>query len=405
MLDVEKIREDFPILKRKMNGKLLAYLDNAATAQKPVQVLRAMDEYYRNSNANIHRGAYALSQESTDAYEAARKNVASLINAKPEEIIFTKNATESLNLVASVVCRQAKKGSHVLLTQMEHHSNIVPWQLRAKERGMKLKYVKVRSNGTLCNEDVEEFLGPSTAIFSFTHVSNVLGTINDAEKLCRMAKKAGSGSLSCVDAAQSVPHMKVDAKEIGCDFLAFSSHKMLGPTGIGVLYMRKELQEKLPPFLGGGDMIKQVGFEESSWNSPPQKYEAGTQNVAGAVGLSAAIDYLREVGLANIAAHEQKLAKLCMDELSSIPGIRFFGPKKERAGLVSFNIGKIHAHDAGEFANQDGIAIRAGHHCAMPLMKVLGEAATCRASFYLYNTNEEVERLAVSMKRCQKVMG
>ena len=400
--DVEKIREDFPILKRKFNGHRLAYLDNAATTQKPVQVLEAMDGYYREHNANIHRGAYTLSQESTDAYENARKNVASFIGATPEEIIFTKNTTESLNIVAGITCETAPRGSSVLLTQMEHHSNIVPWQLQAKRNHLLLRYVKMRSYGKLCNEDVDEELARSPHIFSFTHVSNVLGTINDAASFCRKAKKAGT--LSCVDAAQSVPHMKVNVKEMGCDFLAFSAHKMLGPTGIGVLYMRRELQETLPPFLGGGDMIKSVSFDSSTWNDPPYKYEAGTQNVAGAVGLSAAIDYLKKVGLKNIAAHEQKLAALCRKELSLIKGVKFYGPKNS-AGLVSFNIGKIHAHDAGEFANREGIAIRAGHHCAMPLMKLLDVPATCRASFYLYNTEEEVERLAASMKRCQKVMG
>ena len=401
-LDVEKIREDFPILKREMNGHPLAYLDNAATTQKPNQVIDAISEYYRNHNANIHRGAYALSQEATDAYEDARKNVARFINARPEEIIFTKNATEALNLVATITCEKAPRNSSVLLTQMEHHSNIVPWQLNAKRNGLKLKYVKVRSNGTLCSEDVDEFL-PSSFVFSFTHVSNVLGTVNDAKTFCK--KAASAGSLSCVDAAQSVPHIEVDVKAMGCDFLAFSAHKMLGPNGVGVLYMRRGLQETLPPFLGGGDMIKSVSFEGAEWNEPPHKYEAGTQDVAGAVGLSAAVDYVRKVGLANISAHEKKMTKLCTDGLSSIKGIRFFGPKKERAGLVSYNIGKIHAHDAGEFANQDGIAIRAGHHCAMPLMKVLGEAATCRASFYLYNTGEEAERLVASMKKAQKALG
>ncbi|MCX6772389.1 MAG: cysteine desulfurase [Candidatus Micrarchaeota archaeon] len=400
--DVEVIRKDFPILKRKMNGKTLAYLDNAATTQKPHSVLDAMNDYYKERNANIHRGAYTLSQESTDAYETARKNVASFIGAKPEEIIFTKNATEALNLVANVTCEAAPRGSSVLLTQMEHHSNIVPWQLNAKKNSQRLKYVKVRSNGTLCNEDVDEFLAASPHIFSFTHVSNVLGTINDAKTFCRKAKKAGA--LACVDAAQSVPHMKVNVKEMDCDFLAFSGHKMLGPTGIGVLYMKKELQMRLPPFLGGGDMIKQVSFEQSTWNDPPYKYEAGTQNVAGAVGLSAAVDYLRGVGLQNIAAHEKKLAQVCRKELSSIKGVKFYGPKNG-SGIISFNVGKIHAHDAGEFANRDGIAIRAGHHCAMPLMKLLDVPATCRASFYLYNTEEEVERLATAMKKAQRALG
>ena len=402
MLDVEKIRADFPLLKRKMNGKRLAYLDNAATTQKPVQVLEAMDDYYRNFNANVNRGAYRLGGESTEKYEAARRNIASFINAKPEEIIFTKNATESLNAVAAITCETAQRGSTALLTQMEHHSNIVPWQLQAKKNGLKVRYVKIRSYGALCNEDVEEELERCPFIFSFTHVSNVLGAVNDAAKLCRMAKKAGA--YSCVDAAQSVPHMDVDVKKIGCDFLAFSSHKMLGPNGVGALYMRKELQETLPPFLGGGDMIKSVSFEESTWNAPPYKYEAGTPNVAGAIVLSAAVDYLKKVGLKNIEEHEKKLAKHCRKELSPIKGIRFHGPR-EGAGIVSFNIGKIHAHDVGQFADDEAVAIRTGHHCAQPLMKLLGEPATARASFYLYNTEDEVERLAGSMRKCQKALG
>lgn len=403
MMDVEKIRGDFPILKRKFNGHALAYLDNAATTQKPVQVLEAMDDYYRNFNANVNRGAYQLGGEATEKYESARANIAAFINARPEEIIFTRNTTESLNLVAAITCETAPRNSTVLLTQMEHHSNIVPWQLQAKRNGLKVKYAAIRSNGTLCNEDVGKKLEHSRPfIFSFTHVSNVLGCVNDAAKLCKMAKKAGA--YSCVDAAQSVPHMKVDVKELGCDFLAFSAHKMLGPAGLGVLYMRRELQGALPPFLGGGDMIKSVSFEESSWNVPPYKYEAGTPNVAGAVGLSAAVDYLKKAGLENIALHEKKLAKLCREELAGVPQIRFHGPKRG-AGIVSFNIGKIHAHDVGEFANDDGIAIRTGHHCAQPLMKLMGEAATARASFYLYNTEEEAERLVGAMKCAQKALG
>lgn len=401
-LDAGRIREDFPILKRKFSGKALAYLDNAATTQKPVQVLEEMDDYYRNHNANVNRGAYRLGGEATEKYDAARANIAKFINAEPEEIIFTRNATESLNLVASVVCENAKPGSTILLTQMEHHSNIVPWQLQAKRKGLKVRYVKLRSYGALCKEDVDTELSRAPFIFSFTHASNVLGAVNDAAGFARKAKKAAS--LVCVDAAQSVPHMKVDVKRIGCDFMAFSGHKMLGPTGVGILYMRKELQETLPPFLGGGDMIKSVSFEESTWNVPPYKYEAGTPNVAGAVGLSAAIDYLKKVGMGAIEAHEKKLAKYCRQELSRIKGIRFHGPK-DGAGIVSFNIGSIHAHDAGQFADDEAIAIRTGHHCAQPLMKVLGEAATCRASFYLYNIEEEADRLAAAMKKCQKVMG
>ncbi len=402
MLNPEKIRADFPILSRKFKGKRLAYLDNAATTQKPVQVLQAMDEFYRNHNANPHRGAYTLISEATDLYESARRNIAHFIGAKPEEVIFTRNATESLNLVAFVACQEAKPGARILLTQMEHHSNIVPWQLAAKRLRLKIRYAKMRSNGTLCMEDMPKEFEGEPFIFSFTHVSNVLGTINNAAKLIRLARKAGS--LVCIDAAQSVPHMPVDVRELGCDFLAFSGHKMLGPAGIGVLYMRKELQETLPPFLGGGDMIKSVSFEESEWNSPPYKYEAGTPNVAGAVGLSAAVDYLKTAGMQKIAAHEQKLADYCRKELSHLPKIRFHGPRNG-AGIVSFNIGRIHAHDVGQFADEDGIAIRTGHHCAQPLMKLLGEPATARASFYLYNTQEEADKLAASMKRAAKTLG
>ena len=400
-LNVEKIRRDFPILLREMNGKPLAYLDNAATTQKPRAVLQAVVKYYEAHNANVHRGAYSLADEATGIYQGARASIAGLINARPDEIIFTRNATEALNLVASVTSQQAETGGGILLTQMEHHSNIVPWQLAAGRSSLKLEYVKISREGKLDGTSLENCLSSPPFLFSFTHVSNVLGTVNDAAQLCRMARRAGA--YSCVDAAQSVPHMKVDVKAMGCDFLAFSGHKMLGPTGIGVLYMRKELQEKLPPFLGGGDMIKRVSFEKSEWNRPPYKFEAGTQDVAGVVGLAAAVGYIRKIGLRKIAEHEKKLAKLCREELASVPGIEFYGPGNG-TGIVPFNLKCIHAHDAGEFANQDGIAIRAGHHCAQPLMGLLGVPATCRASFYIYNTEEEVERLAASMRRCQKAL-
>ncbi len=400
-LDVWKIRGDFPILSRKMNGKPLAYLDNAATTQKPRAVLEAMRGYYEAHNANVHRGAYSLADEATESYHEARASIARHINARHDEIIFTRNATEALNLVASVATQQAAKGSRILLTQMEHHSNIVPWQLASERRGLPLDYVKISREGKLDETSLESCLSSPPFLFSFTHVSNVLGTINDAARLCSMARKAGA--LSCTDAAQSVPHMRVDVKKIDCDFLAFSGHKMLGPTGIGVLYMRKELQERLPPFLGGGDMIKRVSFEKSEWNGPPYKFEAGTQDVAGAVGLAAAVAYIRKIGLGKIAEHERRLAKLCREELASVPGIESYGPRSG-AGIVPFNLEGIHAHDAGEFANQDGIAIRAGHHCAQPLMGLLGVPATCRASFYLYNTEEEAGRLAASMRRCHKAL-
>ncbi len=403
-LDTGKIRKDFPLLLRKLHGKPLAYLDNAATTQKPRQVLAAVREYYENSNANPHRGAHSLVAESGEKYEEARRRVARFINARPDEIIFTKNATESLNLVATILCRQAKAGGSALLTQMEHHSNIVPWQINAQAagKGLKLQYAGIKSYGKLDEESVKQGLAMRPFVFSFTHVSNVLGVENDAKRLCSLAKKAGA--YSCVDAAQSAPHMEMDVKGMGCDFLAFSGHKMLAPMGIGVLYMRKELQEELPPFLGGGGMIKSVSFSGSEWNSPPYKYEAGTPNVAGAIGLSAAIGYLEKVGLGKISAHERKLAKLCKEELSGISGTRFFGPE-ESGGIVSFNIGKIHAHDLGQFADEAGVAIRSGHHCAQPLMGLLGVPATARASFYLYNTEDEMKRLVAAMKAAAKKLG
>jgi len=402
MLGTEKIRQDFRILSRRFKNRLLAYLDNAATTQKPWQVLAAMDDYYATSNANVNRGAYQIAAEATETYEQSRKKVAKFIGAGADEIIFTKNATESLNLVASAALQEKAPGSRILLTQMEHHSNIVPWQLAAQRNRMRVEYAAVRSNGTLCSSDIDEKLSSSPAIFSFTHVSNVLGTINNAKELAKKAKKAGA--LVCVDAAQSVPHMKVDVKEIGCDFLAFSGHKMLGPTGIGVLYMRRQLQEALPPFLGGGDMIKSVGFEGSAWNLPPHKFEAGTPNVAGAAGLAAAIGYLERLGMSRVSSHGKALAAHCREALSGIDGVRFYGPQ-QGAGLVSFNIGKIHAHDLATFADREAVAIRTGHHCAQPLMKLLGEPATARASFYVYNNEEEIERLAATMKKAQKKLG
>ena len=332
----------------------------------------------------------------------ARAKIASFIGAAPEEIIFTRNTTESLNVVAQLVCKSARKGS-VLLTQMEHHSNIVPWQINAKENRMGLDYAPLMHDGSLDYEQAASKLREHPVIFSFTHASNVLGEVNDAKKLCSLARE--NGAYSCVDAAQTVPHLQVDVRRIGCDFLAFSGHKMCGPMGIGVLYMKKELQEMLPPLFGGGDMIRNVRFDGAEFAAPPHKFEAGTPNVAGAVGLAAAADYLKRIGMKRIEARSRLLALLCCEGLSSVPGMRFHGSAKGEVGLLSFNIGKIHAHDAGEFANQDGIAIRAGHHCAQPLMGLLGEAAACRASFYFYNTEEEVGRLGSSMKRCQKRLG
>ncbi|MCX8197769.1 MAG: SufS family cysteine desulfurase [Candidatus Micrarchaeota archaeon] len=399
-LDVDRIREDFPILARKFFGKPLAYLDNAATSQKPKQVIEAIAEYYQACNANVHRGAYSLSQEATEAYEKARKKVALFINARSEEIIFTKNATEALNLVAWC-CLSSRKIGQVLLSQMEHHSNIVPWQLAGRRFGAAIKYAKMDGWKIDCH-DAESLLEDGAAsVFSFAHVSNVLGVENDARLLCRLAKKYGA--ISCVDASQSAPHFQMDVKRIGCDFLAFSGHKMLGPH-IGVLYARKELQEELEPFLGGGDMIKSVSFGGSTWNCPPHKFEAGTPNVAAAVGLAAAVEYLGKIGMAAVCQHGQKLSSFCRQELEKIPQARFYG-EPGPAGIVSFNIGRIHAHDLGSFADREAVAIRTGHHCAQPLMGVLGESSAARASFYIYNTEEEALRLADAAKKAWRKLG
>jgi cysteine desulfurase/selenocysteine lyase len=392
--DVGKIREDFPILSRRVNGNALAYLDNAATTQKPKAVLDAMRDYYENSNANAHRGGHALAEEATEIYENARKKVARFIGASPEEIIFTRNATEALNFVAMMT---VKKGTRVLLSQLEHHSNIVGWQLR----GARLEYAMIRGYGGICISDTAERLQKRPAVFSFSHASNVLGNVNDAANLCKMAKKAGA--LSCVDAAQSAPHVKLDVREIGCDFLAFSAHKMLGPAGIGVLYIRKEAGERLAPVFGGGGMIEDVGWQESAFAAAPQKFEPGTQDVAGAVGLAAAMDYLEGVGMAAIGRHVAGLHKACVDELPGIAGVRIYG-NGSKTGIVSFNVGKLHAHDVSEFASQEGVMIRAGHHCAKPLMRLLGVSATARASFYLYNTEGEAGRLVAALKRAKKVL-
>ncbi len=395
--DVDRIREDFPILARKMNGKQLAYLDNAATTQKPAAVLEAMRSYYENSNANAHRGGNALAEQATDIYENARKRVARFIGAEPSEIVFTRNATEALNLSARF-CVEQMGAKKVLLTEMEHHSNIVNWQLAAKGKAS-IKYVKMRDLGGICKEDVTG-LG-ADSVFSFTHASNVLGAVNDAALLCRLAKKAGA--LSVVDGAQSVPHMKVDVHKIGCDFFAFSAHKMLGPTGLGVLYIRKELAGLLEPVFGGGGAIKSVQLSGTSFARAPQKFEPGTQDVAGAVGLSAAIDYLKKIGMGAIERHVAALRGACVESLKEVGGVHVYG-NGSKTGIVSFNVGRLHAHDIAQIASDDGVMLRAGHHCCQPLMKAIGASATARASFYLYNTKDEAQQLAAAVARAKKVL-
>lgn len=403
MVNVSRIRKDFPILKRKVNGKPLVYLDNAATTQKPIQVVEAIRRYYLNSNANVHRSSYWLSVEATEEYEQARKKVAEFIGADAEEIVFTRNTTESLNAVSHMIRGRLAKKPRMLLTKIEHHSNIVPWQAAAQATGAKLEYVGIGPDWKIDCAEAEERLADECAIFSFAHASNVLGVENDAKRLCRLARKAGA--YSCIDAAQSAPHFPINVHEIGCDFLAFSGHKMCGPMGVGVLYIRKEIQADLSPFLFGGNMIKSVSLHRTEFADSVQRFEAGTQNVAGAVGLAAAIDYLRKIGMGKISKHVNLLAQMLAERIEKIPRARIHGPKRKEAGLVSFNIGKIHPHDVAEFANMEGICIRAGHHCSQPLLKELGEKASCRASFYIYNTEEEVEKLVWVLEKCGKILG
>ncbi|MCP8313079.1 MAG: cysteine desulfurase [archaeon] len=403
-MDVEKIRQDFPIFYQKFKGKPLIYLDNAATSQRPNQVVDAMNDYYQRYNATIHRAVYELGEEATNAYEGAREKVAKFINANPKEIIFVRNATEAINLVAYSWGRSnIREGDKILLTLMEHHSNIVPWQLLAKEKRARLEFVDIDDEGLLKMDDFEKFMNEGIKFMGLVHASNVLGTINPVKEMVNYAHK--NGTLVLVDAAQSVPHMPVDVHEIDCDFLAFSGHKMLGPTGIGVLYGKRELLEEMNPFLGGGDMIREVHLREASWDDLPWKFEAGTSNVAGAIGLGAAVDYLNKIGMKNIREHEKELTRYALDKMTKIKGIRIYGPKdaKVRGGVISFNLGDIHPHDLASILDGEGIAVRAGHHCAQPLMERLGVNGTTRASFYVYNTEREVDSLVNALEKARKV--
>ena len=405
-LDVNKVRRDFPILDRLVNGKPLAYLDSAATAQKPRQVIDELDRFYSEYNANVHRGVYRISEEATVAYEEARAKIARLINASsPNEIVFVRGTTEAINLVAQSWGRaNIDLGDGIILTEMEHHSNIVPWQLLARQIGAHLKYVGLTDDGFLVHEDFRQHLESGGAkLLAITHISNVLGTINPVREYIREAHKQGSKVL--IDAAQSVPHMPVDVQDLDCDFLAFSGHKMCGPTGIGVLYAKKSILEEMPPYHGGGEMIKEVHLYESTWRDPPYRFEAGTTNVAGAIGLGRAVDYLSDLGLRKIQSHDRELTKYAHDRLNRIKGIEIYGPgnPETKAGVISFNLGDIHAHDMASLLDEDGIAVRSGHHCAQPLMERLGVSSTTRASMYLYNTEEEIDRLTVSIERAGKV--
>ena len=398
-------REDFPILKRQVNGKPLIYFDNAATSQKPTSVTKAIDHYYRNYNANIHRGIHKLAEEATLAYEESRSKTAKFINARrTEEIVFVRNTTEALNLIAYTWGRtNLNKNDKIVLTIMEHHSNIVPWQLIAKEKGAKVEFIEVDEDGKVREEQVNEKIDNRTKIVAVSHASNVLGTINPVERIGKAAHRVGA--LYVVDAAQSVPHIPVDVRKIDCDFMAFSGHKMMGPTGIGVLYGKKQLLENIPPFLGGGEMILEVHTTGSSWKEVPYKFEAGTPNIAGAIGLGAAIDYLTKIGMNRVNDHEREITAYTLDQMKKIKELTYYGPKdaRQRVGVISFNLGDIHAHDLASLLDEDGIAIRSGHHCAQPLMEFLDIPATSRASFYVYNTKEEVDTLIKALEKARKL--
>ncbi len=403
MPDWKNIRDDFPALNQRVNGRPLVYLDNAATTQKPRAVIDALTRFYERDNANVHRGLHALSMRATDDFEGARARVAKFINAAaPEEIVFTRGTTESINLVAaSWGGAHLGPGDAILITEMEHHSNLVPWQLVAKRTGATLRYLPVTGDETLLDlAQLDRLLTPDVKIFAFTHISNTLGVVNPAADLCARARKAGI--VTVVDAAQSIGHMPVDVREIGCDFLAFSGHKMAGVTGIGALYGRRELLDAMPPWQGGGGMITSVDFFESRWKPSPERFEAGTPNFADAVALGAACDYLDALGRAEIQRHDSGLARQAYEKLGALPGIRLLGPHGERGGLVSFAFTDVHAHDVVTFADQDGIALRGGHHCNQPLMKKLGLTGTTRASFYAYNTAEEIDLLVASLHRTVK---
>ncbi|QQG39367.1 MAG: SufS family cysteine desulfurase [Candidatus Aenigmatarchaeota archaeon] len=397
-IDARRIRSDFPILSGRM-----VYLDSAATSQKPNKVIEAMNTYYKKYNANVHRGVYRISEEATEAYEAAHRKVADFIGAQShEEIIFVRNATEAINLVAySWALANVKKGDEILVTRMEHHSNLVPWQFVCKKTGAKLKFIEIDKNGELVYDDMGKLMTSRTKLVAVTHVSNVLGTVNDISRIIKEAHKVGARVL--VDAAQSVPHMP--ARVGDADFLVFSGHKMCGPTGIGVLYAKRAHLEKMEPFLYGGDMISRVTYENAEWNALPWKFEAGTPNVAGAVGLAAAIGYLEGVGMENVRTHERMLTEYAIKKLSTIKGVTIYGRPRERGGVVAFNLAGVHPHDLASVLDDYNVCVRAGHHCAQPLLNALGVGACARVSFYIYNTRDDVDALVVAIGKAKKVFG
>jgi cysteine desulfurase/selenocysteine lyase len=403
MYDVNTIRADFPALHQSVHGKPLVYLDNAATSQKPRQVLDRVRAYYEHDNANVHRGVYALAERATQAFEDARATVAAFIgSSSPEQLIWTRGTTESINLVAYAWARRTlKPGDEILLTVMEHHSNLVPWQMAAEDTGAVLRFLPLTQDYTLDLSKLDELLTRRTKLVAFNQMSNALGTINPVRRLVEAAHAVGAKVL--VDGAQSAPHMPVNVAALDVDFYAFSGHKMLAPTGIGALYAKAELLDAITPFHGGGEMILEVRLERSTYKDAPHKFEAGTPNIAGAVGMAAAVDYLTALGMENVRRHEQEITSYALEALSAVPGLRIYGPRTERGGAISFGLGDIHPHDLATIVDNEGVAVRAGHHCAQPLMRVLGVPATTRASFYLYNTNEEVDALVRALEKARQM--
>jgi cysteine desulfurase / selenocysteine lyase len=402
-LDVNKIRADFPILKQKIHGKPLVYFDNGATSQKPQVVIDALHRYYTAENSNIHRGVHFLSEQATAAYEAARQKIKRFVNARSEqEIIFVRGTTEAINLVAQSYGRTfLEAGDEIIVSAMEHHSNIVPWQILCEQTGARLRVIPINHDGELVLDEYGRLLNEKTKLVSVTHVSNALGTIVPVKEMVRLAHERHVPVL--VDGAQAVPHLKVDVQDLGCDFYAFSGHKLFGPTGVGILYGRAELLEAMPPYQGGGDMISLVTFEKTHYNVLPYKFEAGTPHIAGGIGLGAAVDYLEGLDWKQVAAHEHSLLSYATAALSDIDGLRIIGTAKEKVGVVSFVVDHVHAHDVGTILDQEGVAVRAGHHCAMPVMQRFGVPATTRASFALYNTQQEVDILVRGIQRALKV--
>ena len=403
VFDVEKIRADFPILSRKVNGQSLVYLDNAATGQKPVQVIETLDHYYRDYNSNIHRGVHTLSEQATAAYEGARGKIRTFINAASDkEIILTSGTTESINLVAQSYGRTIlKTGDEIIISAMEHHSNIVPWQLLCEQTGAVLKVVPINDAGEMIFEKFEQLLGPRTRLVAIVHISNALGTINPVKKIIELAH--AHNAIVLVDGAQAIPHCAVDVHALDCDFYCFSAHKLFGPTGTGVLYGKRALLESMPPWKGGGDMIRTVSFEKSTWNDLPYKFEAGTPHIAGVIGLGAAIDYVNSIGMNAISEYEAGLLKYATAAASTIKGLRIIGTARQKASILSFVMDGIHPHDLGTILDRHGVAIRTGHHCAMPVMERFAIPATARASFAMYNTRQEVDRFIQAVEAAQKV--